>query len=90
VVPNVPRGGGAQTKDALIGAIKTAVSAVQAKSPSEVEAYKEWLILVARDVARASKEGGFLGIGGTEVSRDEERALDQLSELLGVTTGTRR
>ncbi len=83
-LPDVPSGDRTQAKNALIGAIKTAVSAVQSKSPGEVEGYKTWLASVAGKVAQASKEGGFLGIGGTLVSSDEQEALNQLADLLGV------
>jgi hypothetical protein len=39
---------------------------------------------VATKVSQASKEGGFLGIGGTLVSADEQAALQQLSDVLGI------
>jgi hypothetical protein len=83
-LPVVPTGDRAQTKAALIGAIKTAVGAVERKSPGEVAAYKTWLASVAEKVSQASKEGGFLGIGGTVVSRDEQEGLKQLADALGV------
>jgi hypothetical protein len=87
-LPDVPTGDRAKTKDALIGAIRTAVGAVERKSPREVEAYKTWLASVATKVSHASKEGGFLGIGGTRVSSDEQEALNQLAEVLGVRRAT--
>jgi hypothetical protein len=37
-----------------------------------------------RAVAAAVKEGGFLGIGGTAVSPEEQQAIDQLAALVGV------
>lgn len=83
-VPDVPAGDRTQTKDALIGAIKTAVHAVEAKSPGEAEGFKTWLASVAAKVSHASKEGGFLGFGGTAVSSDEEEALRQLADVLGI------
>jgi hypothetical protein len=83
-LPDVPKGDRAQTKDALIGVIKTAVGAVQTKSPAEVGSYKTWLASVAEKVSKASKEGGFLGIGGTLVSREEQEALTQLADVLGT------
>ena len=83
-MPDVPSGDRARTKEALIGVIKNAVGALQAKSPGEAEGYKAWLASVAARVSQASKEGGFLGIGGTPVSPDEDAALKQLSEVLGV------
>jgi hypothetical protein len=84
VLPDVPAGDRAQTRDALIGTIKTAVQAVESKSPAEAEAYKSWLTSVATKVSRASKEGGFLGFGGTPVSKSEEEALKQLADVLGT------
>jgi hypothetical protein len=39
---------------------------------------------VAVKVAHASKEGGFLGFGGTVLSTKEQEALDQLAGMLGV------
>ena len=83
-LPDVPAGNRDQMKEALTGVIKAAVGALQSKSPAEVGPYKVWLASVAVKVAQASKEGGFLGIGGTLVSSDEQQALRQLADLLGV------
>ena len=86
-LPNVPIGGDpAQTRNAMLGTLKAAVAAVEKKSPAEAEAYRSWLSSVATRVAHASKEGGFLGFGGTPVSSEEQAALNQLSEALRVTT----
>jgi hypothetical protein len=82
-VPNVQTGDPAKTKDALIGTLKTAVGAVERKSPTEAGAYKSWLTSVATKVSEASREGGFLGVGGTVVSANEQEALKQLAEVLG-------
>ena len=83
-LPDLPKGDRAQSKAALIGAIKTAVTAVETKSPAEAAAYKNWLVSVAAKVAQASKEGGFLGFGGTLVSAEEREALGELAQTLGV------
>jgi hypothetical protein len=32
-------------------------------------------------------QGGFLGTGGTEVSGDEQEALKQLADILGMSGG---
>jgi hypothetical protein len=84
-LPDVAAGDRAKTKNALIDGIKKAVQAVESKSPGEVAGFKAWLVSVATKVAQASKEGGFLGIGGTLVSREEEEALKQLADILGTT-----
>jgi hypothetical protein len=38
---------------------------------------------VAQAVAGAHKEGGFLGIGGKQISDAENQALDEISTALG-------
>jgi hypothetical protein len=54
----------------------------QKATPEEVEAYRQFVLKVGETVARAHKEGGFLGIGGKEVSASEQAALDQLASTL--------
>jgi len=85
-LPELPTGDRAQTKDAVIGAIRNAVEAVQRRSPGEVEAYKVWLASVAAKVSQASKNGGLFGVGGTLVSAQEQEALSRLTDVLGVKT----
>src|SRR5262245_9344400 len=84
-LPNVPTGDRAKAKDALLGTITSAVRAVENKSGGEVSAYKSWLVSVGTKGSEASKESGFLGSRGTLVSTDEQNALRQLSDILGVT-----
>jgi hypothetical protein len=72
----------APSKDKLLDAIKAAVAAVAAKSPSEAQSYKNAIISVAEATATASKDGGFLGIGGKLVSDDEQAALNALKAAL--------
>jgi hypothetical protein len=83
-LPDVPTGDRAKAREALLGRIRTAVEAVEKKSPGEAEGFKTWIASVAGKVSQASKEGGFLGIGGTPVSSDEQQALAQLADVLGV------
>ena len=52
-------------------------------TPEEVDAYKRFTMSVAQAAASAHKEGGFLGIGGKEISPAEDEALDQISTTLG-------
>lgn len=47
--------------------------------------YRAWVMAAAQATAEAAKEGGFLGIGGTEVSDDERAALVEIATALGVT-----
>lgn len=50
----------------------------------DVSLFKELMYTVAEGVANASKEGGFLGFGGTRVSEAEESVLAQIKAELGV------
>jgi Protein of unknown function (DUF5661) len=47
----------------------------------EVNAYKRFVYAVAEAVAHAHREGGFLGIGGSDVSEREQAALDQIAAI---------
>jgi hypothetical protein len=48
----------------------------------EVNHYKRFVYYVGESVARAHREGGFLGFGGTEVSEHEQAALDEIAGIL--------
>jgi hypothetical protein len=67
------------------GELQNAVGILQAKATGvEVDAYKRFVMTVAQAVASAHKEGGFLGIGGKEISDNENRILDEISTALGA------
>jgi hypothetical protein len=53
-------------------------------SRDEAEGVKRWLVTIAQRTAEAAKEGGFLGIGGTRVSKTETAAIGDVSRALGV------
>ena len=61
------------------------VSAIlNAKAPQEAPAFKAWLQTISQNVAEASSEGGgFLGIGGVQVSETEKGTLADVSRALG-------
>jgi hypothetical protein len=64
--------------------LRDAIGIVEAKStPAETDSYKKFVMTVAQAVASAHKEGGFLGIGGKEISEAENQALDEISAALG-------
>jgi hypothetical protein len=65
--------------------IAQAVRTVQEKAtPDELQHYRDFLLRVADTVAHAHKEGGVLGIGGKEVSEEEQAALDELAATIGA------
>ncbi|HEY6122716.1 MAG TPA: hypothetical protein VIV66_22370 [Pyrinomonadaceae bacterium] len=79
-LPNDP----ASVRSALIDGCKRALAVVVQKSPAEADEYKQWLTSLAQKTAEASKEGGFLGIGGVQVSKEENTAVNELSTALGL------
>lgn len=50
----------------------------------DINLFKQMMIAVAESVADASKEGGFMGFGGTRVSAAEESILAQIRSELGA------
>jgi hypothetical protein len=84
--PERPKASGKpeEVAQAMIDTIMADVAIVEQKAPAEVDAYKSWLMAIAVQVANASKEGGFLGFGGTRVSGGEQAALERLATTLGV------
>ena len=66
-----------------------AVGFVAAKAtPAEADSYKKFVMGVAQTVAAAHKEGGFLGIGGKQITDAEDQALDEISTALGPPPAT--
>ena len=65
--------------------LRDAIGIVEAKATAaETDSYKAFVMRVAQAVASAHKEGGFLGIGGKQVSDAENQALDEISAALGT------
>jgi hypothetical protein len=64
--------------------LREAIRILEAKATAEeTDAYKRFVMTLAQAVASAHKEGGFLGIGGKQVSDAENQALDEISIALG-------
>lgn len=51
-------------------------------SVEDIEAYKKFVVDVAQAAAEAHKEGGFIGIGGKQISDNEKAALDEVRAAL--------
>jgi hypothetical protein len=58
-------------------------------TPEETTEIKQWLANVAQATAEATKEGGFLGFGGTLVSEEEKVAVAKVSSTLGIAAASR-
>ena len=54
---------------------------------ADAAAYRDWSVGVAREVAEAAKEGGFLGFGGERVSDEERAMLGRIETALGAPSG---
>ena len=69
-------------QDGLAG-IREAVELVESKaSPEELDDYKDFVVNLAERAAHAHKSGGFMGIGGQEVSESEQAAIDEIRAAL--------
>jgi hypothetical protein len=63
--------------------LREALQILEGKAtPEEVDAYKRFVLAVAEAAANAHKEGGVLGVGGKQVSDEEQAALDELAATL--------
>jgi hypothetical protein len=78
----------AQAREQLPERIREAVRTVEEKAtPEEAEQYRSFILRVADVVAHAAKEGGVLGVGGKQVSEQEQAALDELGRELAASAG---
>jgi hypothetical protein len=63
--------------------LRAALAVLEGKAtPEEVDAYKGFVLAVVQTAAEAHREGGFVGIGGEEVTEREQAALDEIGALL--------
>jgi hypothetical protein len=65
----------AEIQQSTVTALQNAVTALEAKSPEDLPAYKTLVLDVAESVAKAAKD----------VSAQENQALDQIRSALGAT-----
>ena len=74
----------AEIKQKCIETLRQASALVNAKAPNDAIAFKGWLRHISQRVAEAATEGGFLGIGGVQVSEAEKATLAEISNALGL------
>ena len=72
----------AEIKEKCVDILRQAAAVVDAKAPDDAAAFKRWLRQISQHVAEASKEGGFLCIGGVAVSEAEKATLAEISSAL--------
>src|SRR5262245_31484526 len=73
-----------QARSYAVYSLRQVTALIEKKAKPESQGFNQWLVLVARKVAEAAKEGGFLGFGGTQVSEQEAATIKELSTALGV------
>ncbi len=73
----------AEMTEAAVAELGAVAALVAAKAPESAAGFRDWLREIARKVAEAGTEGGFLGFGGEKVSAAEKATLDRLSQVLG-------
>jgi len=73
-----------ELKALCIETLRQAGALIDSKAPNDALAFKGWLREISQHVAEASKEGGFLGIGGVLVSDAEKATLIEISNALGL------
>jgi hypothetical protein len=79
--------GAAKPADAVqasLANLKEVSAILDAKAPQDAAGFKTWLRTIGQNVADASSEGGFLGIGGVQVSDAEKATLADISKALGT------
>ena len=79
--------GAAKPADAVqrsLANLKEVSDILNAKAPQDAAGFKTWLQAIGQNVAKASSEGGFLGIGGVQVSDAEKATLIDISKALGT------
>jgi hypothetical protein len=83
LVSSPPSAGNAQQVGEVGQRLREALGLLSEKAtPQETEDYKRFVMEVATAAAKAHKEGGFIGIGGKEISPEEQAALDELQGIL--------
>src|SRR6185295_17659768 len=78
---------GAKPADAVqrsLANLREVSTILNAKAPQDAAGFKAWLQAISKNVAEASSEGGFLGIGGVQVSDAEKATLADISKALGT------
>jgi uncharacterized protein DUF5661 len=81
--PAIDRSAGKELVEQALTRLRTAIQTLERHSPDdeEVNEYKRFIYSVAEAVAHAHREGGFLGIGGNQVSEREQAALDEIGAI---------
>jgi hypothetical protein len=87
--PSIDRSAGLEAVKEAPARLRDAIRTLERQATDdEVNEYKRFVYSVAEAVAHAHKEGGFLGIGGQQVSEAEQKALDEIGEIFDAPRAT--
>ena len=87
--PSIDRSAGQEAAQQAPGKLREAIRTLERHSgDDEVNEYKRFVYSVAEAVAHAHREGGFLGVGGSEVSDSEQAALDEIAAIFDAPRST--
>lgn len=70
--------------DDVVMEVERLMMLTASKLPDDAPGFGRWLMEIARQVAEAANEGGFLGFGGEQVSPEERATLDRLALAIRV------
>jgi hypothetical protein len=71
-----------ELKSRALNELAGTAAILAAKAPNEAGPFKDWLKQMAKLVAEAGAEGGFLGLGGVKVSDAERATLAEVDKTL--------
>jgi hypothetical protein len=74
----------AEIRTKSVDALRQLAGLLDTKAPQDAAAVKAWLMSISRSAAEASKEGGFLGFGGVQVSDAEKATLGDIESALKI------
>ena len=74
----------APPRERILGNLRDGLALVAQKSPADAPVFRNIVLDAAQKAAEASKEGGFLGMGGTRVSNEEQQALNEIAAALAM------
>lgn len=73
-----------QVREAALEKVGSAIGLLASRDAADdVQAYRQFVTEIANRVAKAAKEGGFLGFGGERVSENERALLADLAGIVG-------
>ena len=85
--PGISEGASGDDLGTVVSArLREALQIVDEKSPEDSDAYRGFVVTVARAAAEAHEEGGFIGIGGRKISDEEAAALNEIQAEVDAAT----